>query len=76
MELWKSWSLFHSIAMWVSQLAVLLQSLWICTVYGFEGLDGGDDLFKFVTVSSIISFFFFFLVFEIASLHYISGLTL
>ncbi|KAI1147217.1 ASST-domain-containing protein [Nemania diffusa] len=41
--------------MWVSQLAVLLQSLWICTVYGFEGLDGGDDLFKFVTRPDLMS---------------------
>ncbi|KAI1132721.1 ASST-domain-containing protein [Nemania abortiva] len=41
--------------MWVSQLAVLLQSLWIYTAYGNGGLDGADDLYKFVSRPDLMS---------------------
>jgi len=34
-------------------LLVLLQSLWLRSVYCNVGLDGAGDLFKFVTVSTI-----------------------
>ncbi|KAI0813491.1 ASST-domain-containing protein [Xylaria sp. FL0064] len=41
--------------MWASPLAVLLQCLWIRTAYGNSGIDGADDLFKFVTRPDLMS---------------------
>ncbi|KAI1322490.1 ASST-domain-containing protein [Xylariaceae sp. FL0255] len=41
--------------MWNFLFAVLLQSVWLCGVHANVGLNGADDLFKFVTRPDLMS---------------------